>query len=56
MVIGWPWGFHMFEVSSIAREMVWLIETATTCIFAIDAEGYINGWNAKVVELTSLPV
>nr|BAF44083.1 phytochrome b [Lotus japonicus] len=44
------------ELSSVAREMVRLIETATAPIFAVDVEGHINGWNAKVSELTGLPV
>ncbi|EPS68696.1 hypothetical protein M569_06071, partial [Genlisea aurea] len=44
------------ELSSIAREMVRLIETATAPIFAVDVEGRINGWNAKVAELTGLSV
>ncbi|EOY06735.1 Phytochrome B isoform 3, partial [Theobroma cacao] len=44
------------ELSSVAREMVRLIETATAPIFAVDVEGLINGWNAKVAELTGLSV
>jgi phytochrome B len=44
------------ELSSVAREMVRLIETATAPIFAVDVEGRINGWNAKVSELTGLLV
>ncbi|KAL1548213.1 phytochrome B-like [Salvia divinorum] len=44
------------ELSSVAREMVRLIETATAPIFAVDCEGHINGWNAKVAELTGLSV
>ncbi|XP_044498651.1 phytochrome B [Mangifera indica] len=44
------------ELSSVAREMVRLIETATAPIFAVDVNGLINGWNAKVAELTGLPV
>lgn len=44
------------ELSSVAREMVRLIETATAPIFAVDVDGNINGWNAKVSELTGLPV
>lgn len=44
------------ELSSVAREMVRLIETATAPIFAVDSDGRINGWNAKVAELTGLPV
>ncbi|KAL8484828.1 hypothetical protein ACS0TY_027209 [Phlomoides rotata] len=46
----------MDELSSVAREMVRLIETATAPIFAVDVEGHINGWNAKVAELTGLSV
>ncbi|VAI06420.1 unnamed protein product [Triticum turgidum subsp. durum] len=37
-------------------EMVRLIETATVPIFAVDTYGCINGWNAKVAELTGLTV
>lgn len=44
------------ELSSVAREMVRLIETATAPIFAVDIDGQINGWNAKVAELTGLAV
>ncbi|XP_076942342.1 phytochrome B-like [Bidens hawaiensis] len=44
------------ELSSVAREMVRLIETATAPILAVDVEGRINGWNAKVAELTGLSV
>ena len=44
------------ELSSVAREMVRLIETASAPIFAVDVEGRINGWNAKVAELTGLSV
>uniref|UniRef100_A0A8R7U7D1 Phytochrome B n=1 Tax=Triticum urartu TaxID=4572 RepID=A0A8R7U7D1_TRIUA len=44
------------ELSSVAREMVRLIETATVPIFAVDTYGCINGWNAKVAELTGLTV
>ncbi|XP_024983566.1 phytochrome B-like isoform X1 [Cynara cardunculus var. scolymus] len=46
----------MDELSSVAREMVRLIETATAPIFAVDVEGRINGWNAKIAELTGLSV
>lgn len=46
----------MDELSSVAREMVRLIETATAPIFAVDIDGRINGWNAKVAELTGLSV
>lgn len=46
----------MDELSTVANEMVRLIETATAPIFAVDASGFINGWNAKVAELTGLSV
>ncbi|KAJ4969431.1 hypothetical protein NE237_016132 [Protea cynaroides] len=44
------------ELSSVAKEMVRLIETATAPIFAVDSHNRINGWNAKVAELTGLSV
>nr|AHZ63959.1 phytochrome [Gnetum montanum] len=44
------------ELSCVASEMVRLIETATAPIFAVDTNGLVNGWNAKVAELTGLPV
>nr|BBA94317.1 phytochrome B [Cardamine alpina] len=44
------------ELGAVAREMVRLIETATVPIFAVDAGGCINGWNAKIAELTGLSV
>uniref|UniRef100_A0A7N0TU09 Phytochrome n=1 Tax=Kalanchoe fedtschenkoi TaxID=63787 RepID=A0A7N0TU09_KALFE len=44
------------ELSSVAREMVRLIETATAPIFAVDNDGDINGWNQKVAEVTGLSV
>lgn len=46
----------MDELSTVANEMVRLIETATAPILAVDFNGCINGWNAKVSELTGLPV
>ncbi|KAH7351675.1 hypothetical protein KP509_19G009100 [Ceratopteris richardii] len=46
----------MDELSTVANEMVRLIETATAPIFAVDAGGFINGWNVKVAELTGLSV
>eukprot|EP00850_Spirogloea_muscicola_P003861 SM000016S01849 [mRNA] locus=s16:204838:211537:+ [translate_table: standard] len=46
----------MDELSTVANEMVRLIETATAPILAVDSAGCINGWNAKVSELTGLPV
>nr|WFD60857.1 phytochrome B [Brandisia hancei] len=46
----------MNELSSVAREMIRLIETATAPIFAVGVDGLINGWNAKVAELTGLSI
>ncbi|GFQ05374.1 phytochrome b [Phtheirospermum japonicum] len=46
----------MDELSSVAREMIRLIETATAPIFAVGVDGLINGWNAKVAELTGLSI
>lgn len=43
------------EISSIALEMVRLIETAAVPIFGVDSDGLINGWNVKIAELTGLP-
>ncbi|XP_023519751.1 phytochrome E-like [Cucurbita pepo subsp. pepo] len=42
------------ELSSVACEMVRLIETATAPIFGVDSTGVINGWNAKIAELVGL--
>lgn len=42
------------ELSTVASEMVRLIETATAPILAVDAHGFINGWNGKVADLTGL--
>lgn len=42
------------ELSSVACEMVRLIETATAPIFGVDSSGFINGWNAKIADLTGL--
>ncbi|KAI5060361.1 hypothetical protein GOP47_0024781 [Adiantum capillus-veneris] len=42
------------ELSTVASEMVRLIETATAPILAVDGQGLINGWNGKVAELTGL--
>ncbi|XVF87224.1 hypothetical protein PTKIN_Ptkin18bG0101600 [Pterospermum kingtungense] len=42
------------ELTSVAHEMVRLIETATAPIFGVDTAGLINGWNAKIAELTGL--
>ncbi|KAI3947454.1 hypothetical protein MKW98_011444 [Papaver atlanticum] len=43
------------ELISVAKEMARLIETAGTPIFAVDSDGRINGWNAKIAELIGLP-
>lgn len=42
------------ELSSVACEMVRVIETATIPIFGVDSTGLINGWNAKISELVGL--
>ncbi|KAF3449856.1 hypothetical protein FNV43_RR05935 [Rhamnella rubrinervis] len=42
------------ELSYVACEMVKLLETATVPIFGVDSGGLINGWNAKIAELTGL--
>ncbi|KAE8658762.1 Phytochrome B [Hibiscus syriacus] len=44
------------ELTSITREMMRLIETAIASMFVVDVEGCINGWNAKIAELTGLLV
>ncbi|KAF7806826.1 phytochrome B [Senna tora] len=44
------------DLSFMVKEMVRLIETATVPVFAVDLDGHINGWNAKVAELTGLSV
>ncbi|XP_061366181.1 phytochrome A-2-like [Gastrolobium bilobum] len=46
----------MQELEAVASEMVRLIETATVPILAVDIDGMVNGWNAKIAELTDLPV
>ncbi|KAK1387486.1 Phytochrome [Heracleum sosnowskyi] len=43
------------ELSPIATEMIRLIETANAPIFAVNADGRIDGWNTKIAELTGLP-
>lgn len=42
------------KLKSMAFEMVKLIETAIAPIFGVDSCGLINGWNAKMSELTGL--
>ena len=39
----------IFELSSVACEMVRLIETAKVPIFWVDSAGLINVWNVKIV-------
>ncbi|KAL7591631.1 hypothetical protein Lser_V15G32621 [Lactuca serriola] len=47
-------GQGMDEISAVACEMVRLIETASVPIFGVDGSGLINGWNAKIAELTGV--
>ncbi|CAA3029457.1 phytochrome e [Olea europaea subsp. europaea] len=47
-------GPEVDELTSMAVEMVKLKETAITPIFGVDSCGLINGWNAKMSELTGL--
>ncbi|KAK1297682.1 Phytochrome C [Acorus calamus] len=42
------------KLRMVTNEMVRLIETATVPIFAVDSSGNVNGWNAKMAELTGL--
>lgn len=44
------------ELEAVTGEMVRLIETASVPIFAVDADGLVNGWNKKISELTGLTV
>ncbi|XP_071697226.1 phytochrome E [Rutidosis leptorrhynchoides] len=44
----------MDEISSVASEMVRLIETASVPIFGVDGSGLVNGWNRKIAELTGV--
>jgi len=44
------------ELEAVTGEMVRLIETASVPIFAVDADGLVNGWNTKISELTGLTV
>ncbi|WOH15850.1 hypothetical protein DCAR_0935396 [Daucus carota subsp. sativus] len=44
------------KLDPVAAEMGRIIETANAPIFSVNAEGCINGWNAKIAELTGLPV
>lgn len=47
-------GAQIDELVAVAIEMARVIETATVPIFGVDSSGLINGWNAKMRELTGL--
>ncbi|KAM0040527.1 putative PAS domain, phytochrome, GAF domain, histidine kinase/HSP90-like ATPase [Helianthus debilis subsp. tardiflorus] len=47
---------RMQEQETVTSEMVRLIETASVPILAFDSDGFINGWNPKIAELTGLTV
>ncbi|KAK9064348.1 hypothetical protein SSX86_015730 [Deinandra increscens subsp. villosa] len=47
-------GQRVDETSSVACEMVRLIDTASVPIFGVDGSGLINGWNGKIAELTGV--
>ncbi|KAI7742965.1 hypothetical protein M8C21_030247 [Ambrosia artemisiifolia] len=47
-------GQRVDETSSVACEMVRLIETASVPIFGVDVSGLINGWNGRIAELTGV--
>ncbi|XP_076906207.1 phytochrome E-like [Bidens hawaiensis] len=49
-------GQRVDETSSVACEMVRLIETASVPIFGVNGSGLINGWNGKIAELTGVKV
>uniref|UniRef100_A0A7N0U8W9 Phytochrome n=1 Tax=Kalanchoe fedtschenkoi TaxID=63787 RepID=A0A7N0U8W9_KALFE len=44
------------ELEAVTSEMVRLIETASVPILAVDVNGFVNGWNSKISELTGFPV
>ncbi|KAK4487356.1 hypothetical protein RD792_002061 [Penstemon davidsonii] len=46
----------MQELEAVTSEMVRLIETASVPILAVDVNGYVNGWNSKIADLTGLRV
>ncbi|KAK9150818.1 hypothetical protein Syun_009127 [Stephania yunnanensis] len=46
--------FELAQLNLVASELVRLIETASTPIFAVDSDGLINAWNVKSTELTGL--
>ena len=40
------------ELSRVANDLTLLIDTANAPIFGIDADGLVNEWNRKAVEIT----
>jgi len=40
------------ELSRVANDLTLLIDTANAPIFGIDADGHVNEWNRKAVEIT----
>ncbi|XP_068651540.1 phytochrome A1-like [Aristolochia californica] len=46
----------MEELQVVTKEMVRLIEMASVPILSVDVNGLMNGWNAKIAELTGLSV
>ncbi|KAL1567452.1 phytochrome E-like isoform X1 [Salvia divinorum] len=42
------------EGAKVASEMARLIETSVAPVLGVDSSGLINGWNAKICELTGL--
>ncbi|KAL9676341.1 hypothetical protein QQ045_004555 [Rhodiola kirilowii] len=44
------------ELEAVTSEMVRLIETASVPILAVDVNGFVNGWNSKISELTGFPI
>lgn len=47
-------GAQSDELAAVAIELARLIETSTAPIFGVDSSGLINGWNAKMCDLTGL--
>ena len=43
------------EMSQVADDLKMLIETANAPIFGIDADGLVNEWNRKAMEITGYP-
>lgn len=42
------------NLKTVTNEMIRLIESAAVPIFSVDVSGVIDGWNAKVAEITGL--